>query len=162
MPLLLISQGMDVVEAGVLTSLAAVTSMISVPLGGVLSDRTGKPNHFIVAAPWEPQSPAFSRPYFAPVLLWILLFGILRGGCTGGIMALPSQVLRPESRSAGFAIAAVVYFIGMAAFPAIAGYVLDATANTAAPLWFAGLLWILIPVLLGAFKILQRKWRVQP
>jgi hypothetical protein len=29
-------------------------------------------------------------------------------------------------------------------------------------LWFAGLLWILIPVLLGAFKILQRKWRVQP
>jgi cyanate permease len=162
MPLLLISQGMDVVEAGVLTSLAAVTSMISVPLGGVLSDRTGKPNHFIVGGAVGTAITCLLTPYFAPVLLWILLFGILRGGCTGGIMALPSQVLRPESRSAGFAIAAVVYFIGMAAFPAIAGYVLDATANTAAPLWFAGLLWILIPVLLGAFKILQRKWRVQP
>jgi len=49
----------------------------------------------------------------------------------------------------------------MAVFPAIAGYLLDATANTAAPLWFAGLLWLLIPVLLAVFKFLQRKWRLQ-
>jgi cyanate permease len=162
LPPLLISQGMTIVEAGVLTSLAAVTSMVSVPLGGILSDRTGKPNHFIIGGAVGTALTCLLAPYVAPVMLWILLFGLLRGGCTGGIMALPSQVLRPESRSAGFAIAAAVYFIGMAVFPAIAGYVLDATANTAAPLWFAGLLWILIPVLLGAFKFLQRKWQVQP
>lgn len=161
-PPLLMAQGMNVTEAGLLTSLAAVVSIVSVPLGGVFSDRTGKPNHFIVIGAVGTAITCVLVPYIAPALLWILLFGLLRGGCTGGIMALPSQVLRPESRSAGFAVASAVYFIGMAAFPAIAGYLLDATANTAAPLWFAGLLWILIPVLLATFKFFQRKWRLNP
>jgi cyanate permease len=161
-PPLLMAQGLNVAEAGLLTSLAALVSMASVPLGGVFSDKTGKPNHFIVIGAVGTALACVLVPYIAPALLWILLFGLLRGGCTGGIMALPSQVLRPESRNAGFAVASAVYFIGMAAFPAIAGYVLDATANTAAPLWFAGLLWISIPVLLAAFKFLQHKWRLQP
>lgn len=160
-PPLLIARGMSVAEAGLLTSLAAVVSMASVPLGGIFSDKTEKPNHFIVVGAVGTALSCVLVPYIAPALVWILLFGLLRGGCTGGIMALPSQVLRPESRNAGFAVASALYFIGMAAFPAIAGYLLDATANTAAPLWFAGLLWILIPVLLAAFKFLQRKWRLQ-
>ena len=77
-------------------------------------------------------------------------------------MALPSQVLRPESRNAGFTVVSAMYFISMAAFPAIAGYLLDATANTAAPLWFSSFLWILIPAMLATFKILQQKWRIFP
>jgi cyanate permease len=160
-PPLLMAQGMSVAEAGLLTSLAAVVSIASVPLGGVFSDKTGKPNYFIVVGAVGTALSCVLLPYIAPALVWILLFGLLRGGCTGGIMALPSQVLRPESRNAGFAVASALYFIGMAAFPAIAGYLLDATANAAAPLWFAGLLWILIPVLLAVFKFLQRKWRLQ-
>jgi hypothetical protein len=55
-------------------------------------------------------------------------------------MTLPSQVLHLESCSAGFAIAAAGYFIGMAAFLKIARYLLNTTANAADLLWFAGLL----------------------
>jgi len=161
LPPLLISQGMGVTDAGVLTSVAAIVATVSVPLGGFLSDRTGKPNHFIVGGAVGSALTCVLVPYIAPAILWVLLFGFLRGGCTGGIMALPSQVLRPESRSAGFAISAALFFAGMAAFPPVAGYVLDTTANAAAPLWIAGILWFLIPVVLAVFKLLQRKWITQ-
>ncbi len=161
LPPLLISQGMRVIDAGLLTSLAAMVSIVSVPLGGFLSDRTGRPNLFIVGGAVGTALTCILVPHIAPALLWVLLFGFLRGGCTGGIMALPSQVLRPESRSTGFAISSATYFVAMAAFPPVAGYILDTSANAAAPLWFAGILWLLIPVVLAVFKLLQRKWITQ-
>ena len=152
---------MRVIDAGLLTSLAAMVSIVSVPLGGFLSDRTGRPNLFIVGGAVGTALTCILVPHIAPALLWVLLFGFLRGGCTGGIMALPSQVLRPESRSTGFAISSATYFVAMAAFPPVAGYILDTSANAAAPLWFAGILWLLIPVVLAVFKLLQRKWITQ-
>lgn len=158
LPILLIGQGMRVVDAGWLTSIAAAVSLVSVPLGGALSDRTGKPNYFIVGGSLGTALSCVLVPYIAPALLWVLLFGVLRGGCTGGIMALPSQVLRPENRSAGFAVGTTMHLICMASFPPIAGYLLDATGDNAAPLWFAGLVWLSIAVLLAVFKMLQRRW----
>ena len=158
LPTLLIGKGMSVVEAGLLTSVAAAVSLVSVPLGGMLSDRTGKPNYFIIFGALGAALACVLVPYFAPTILWVALFGLLRGGCTGGIMALPSQVLRPESRSTGFAIGSAAYFVCMAIFPPIGGYLLDATSNAATALWLAGLLWLAIPVMLAVFKILQRKW----
>jgi hypothetical protein len=50
-------------------------------------------------------------------------------------MALPSQVLRPASRSSGFA----------------------ATGDAAMPMLFAALLLLLIPLMLVAFKSLQTR-----
>ena len=73
-------------------------------------------------------------------------------------MALPSQVLRPESRGSGFAVVSATYFVCMAAVPQIAGFLLDATANTSAAIFFAGALWLAIPILLAGFKVLQHKW----
>lgn len=158
LPPLLIVQGMAATEAGLLTSVVALVSLFSVPLGGYLTDRTGKPNLFIVGGSLSVAAICFIVPQVAPALLWVCLFGALRGGVTGGIMALPSQVLRPESRTTGFSVVSALFFISMAALPPVAGYMLDATGNTAAPLWFAGLLWILIPVMLAIFKLLQRWW----
>lgn len=161
LPVVLIAQGMPVVQAGLLTSFAAVASAFSVPLGGMLTDRTGKPNHFIVAGALGAAIACVLVPYFAPTLLWIMVFGVLRGGCTGGIMALPSLVLRPESRSSGFAVTSAAYFVCLAGFPPIGGYLLDATAQPAVGLWFSAALWLAIPVLLAIFKILQHRW-IQP
>jgi hypothetical protein len=96
----------------------------------------------------------------APAIVWVVLFGFLRGGCTGGVMALPSQVLRSQSRSTGFAVVSATYFICMTAFPPIGGLILDMTGSAAATLWFAGLLWFLITVTLAVFKLLQHRWIV--
>jgi cyanate permease len=158
LPPLLIARGMPPVEAGLLTSITAIASLVSVPLGGYLSDRTGKHDYFIVGGSLSTTAVCLLIPYAAPVLLWVVLFGTLRGGCTGGLMSLPSQVLRPQSRNTGFAVVSAVYFICMAAFPAIAGYLLDATGDPAAPLLFSALLWLMITVLLVVFRVLQRRW----
>jgi cyanate permease len=158
LPALLIAQGMSAVDAGLLISIAALVSLASVPLGGILADRTGKPNYFIVGGSISTALTCVLVPYVPPALLWVILFGALRGGCTGGLMSLPSLVLRPESRSTGFALVSAAYFICMAVLPPIAGYLLDATGNAAAPLWFAGLLWLLISVLLAVFLALKGRW----
>lgn len=157
-PPLLIHRGMAAADAGLLTSIAAALSIASVPLGGYLTDRTGKPNWFIAGGAIGAAATCLFVPYLAPAALWIVLFGILRGGCTGGIMAMPGQVLRPESRRAGFAVASSAYFICMAAFPAVAGYLLEATGVPEVPLWFAAALWLAILAQLATFRRLQRRW----
>ena len=98
-------------------------------------------------------------PQAGYALVWILLFGLLRGGCTGGIMALPAEVLRPGSRNAGFGVSSSVYFVGLAVIPPLAGWILDRTQEPAAPLWFAVGLWLMIPLTLRLFRVLQRRWR---
>ena len=69
LPTLLIGKGMSVVEAGLLTSVAAAVSLVSVPLGGMLSDRTGKPNYFIVFGALGAALACVLVPYFAPTIL---------------------------------------------------------------------------------------------
>lgn len=157
LPPLLIARGMPPVEAGMLTSVTAVASIVSVPLCGYLSDRTGKPNWFIVGGSLGAALACALVPYVAPAILWIVLFGTVRGGCTGGLMSLPSRVLRPESRNTGFAVVSATYFICMTVFPAVAGWLLDWTGRPAVPMWFAALLWFAITVLLGVFLLLERR-----
>jgi len=162
LPPLLIAQGMTAVRAGALTSLTALVSIFSVPFGGFLSDRTGRPDVFIVFGAIGAAMACALVPYIAPPVLWIVCFGLLRGGCTGGIMAMPARVLRPESRHAGFAVASALYFIAMAAFPPIGGLLLDATRNPAVPLLFAATLWLMIPVMLAVFLLLRSRWVTRP
>lgn len=157
-PVLLISRGTGVAQAGFLVSLSAVVALGSVPVGGILTDRTRRTNTFITAGALGAALSCFMLPQAGPALLWILLFGLLRGGCTGGIMALPAEVLRPGSRNAGFAISSTVYFLGLSTIPPLAGWVLDVTHEPAAPLWLAMGLWLMIPLTLIVFRVLQGRW----
>lgn len=161
-PVLLISRGVGAAQAGFLVSLSAVAALVSVPLGGVLTDRTKKPNWFITGGALGAAAACLMLPLAGPALLWILLFGVLRGGCTGGIMSLPSEVLRPGSRNAGFGVSSTMYFLGLSAIPPLAGWILDTTQSPAAPLMLGVGLWLLIPLTLLAFRLLQRRWIVAP
>ena len=157
-PPLVIARGMSAVDAGMLTSVAALISIVSVPLGGYLSDRTGRPGLFIVGGSLLSALMCVLVTSVTPVILWVGLFGAFRGGCTGGLMSLPSRVLKPQSRNTGFAVVSTSYFVCMTAFPPVGGYLLDVTGNTAAPLLFAALLWFSISILLSIFKWLERRW----
>ena len=157
-PVLLIARGTGVAQAGFLVSLSAIVALASVPLGGLLTDRTRKPNVFITLGALGAAACCFMLPQVTVVLPWILLFGLLRGGCTGGIMALPSEVLRPGSRNAGFGVSSTMYFIGLSVIPPLAGWILDTTQRPEAPVWFAMTLWLMIPVTLLLFRFLQQRW----
>ncbi len=157
-PVLLISRGMGAAQAGFLVSTSAIVALASVPLGGYLTDRTKKPNVFITLGAVGAAFACFMLPQGGPALVWILLFGLLRGACTGGIMALPAEVLRPGSRNAGFGLSSTVYFLGLSVIPPLAGWILDVTQDHDAPLWFATALWLGIPLALVTFRMLQRRW----
>ena len=73
-------------------------------------------------------------------------------------MALPSEVLRPGSRNAGFGVSSTRYFIGLSVIPPLAGWILDTTQRPEAPVWFAMTLWLMIPVTLLLFRFLQQRW----
>jgi len=160
-PPLLILKGMSAAEAGLLTSLAAMMSIVSVPLGGYLSDKTGKVNWFISLGAIGTGIACLALPYLAPAALWVMAFGLLRGGCTGGIMSMPAEALRPSSRRAGFAIASSTYFLLMAAAPAAAGLLLEETGDAKAPLFFAAGLWFAILAQLALFRFLLGRWVVR-
>lgn len=157
-PILLVDRGTALEQAALLVSFAAIVSAVSVPLGGYLSDITDKPDLFIVGGAVGAALSCFLLPAVGAAIVWILLFGLFRGGCTGGIMALPAKVLQPGSRNTGFAIASTVYFASMAVVPTLAGRLLDLTNDTAVPLWFGGLLWLLILVVLVGFRFLRTRW----
>lgn len=154
-PLLLIERGYSTTEAVSLVSLVALVSIGSVPLGGYLTDRFARPNWFIAGGAAATAAACFILPLWGPPLLWILLFGLFRGGCTGGIMALPSEVLRPENRSVGIGLFFTVYFVGMALMPLISGTIQDASESAATAIWFGGALWLMIIVTLLIFRLLK-------
>jgi MFS family permease len=99
------------------------------------------------------------------ILIWTIPFtsayvgifiaiGIVFGPAGGLIMALPSQVLKPENRAIGMGIFFTVYYLGMGIFPPIAGLLLDFTDNPAAPLLLAGATLCLALLALMGFRSL--------
>ena len=116
---------------------------------------------FILGGAVGTAAAAFLLPAGGPALLWLLLFGLLRGGCSGGVMALPGQVLPPEKRHVGFGVYYTVHFLGMALLPPLAGALRDATDNAALPVVMDGGIWLLIVLAVPAFRLLQRRWYPQ-
>lgn len=83
-----------------------------------------------------------------------MLFGLVLAGPVGPVVALPSEVLRPESRSTGFGAWQTVYHVGMTVVPPVAGLLLDVTRSARTPVVFAGVLWLMIIPPLLVFRIL--------
>ena len=61
----------------------------------------------------------------------------------GLIMALPAQVLRPESRGGGMGVFFTCYYVAMAILPGAAGLVRDISGSPAAPALFAAAMMLL-------------------
>lgn len=161
-PVLLIDRGMPIPAAGALVGMAALVAIFSVPLGGMLTDRIGRRRDLLVtgcAAGTALCCVLFS--FTGPALLWVLLFGLIRGGCTGGILSLPGEVLRPESRGAGMSIFFTVHYIALAVLPPVAGWLRDAS-STGWAVVFAGALWLSILASLAAFRLIQRRFGALP
>ena len=165
-PLMLIEKNWTLAEAGLVISLGTWLSIVSAPLGGWLIDRSGKPDRVITAGILCSVLIIFVTPFGMHVPALVVMWGLFRGLCPGGINSLPSEVLRPESRSTGFGVYFTVYYVGLALVPPIAGFLQDISGTAVAPVLFAGLITALTLVALLVFRILQRqsitKWKIAP
>lgn len=156
-PKLLLDRGLSVAQAGFLVSWASLIAIGSLPLGGYVVDRSRRPNLWTVLGSLITALTCLMIPLGGPTLLWIILFGLAFAAPTAAIVALPGEVLRPESRSTGFGAFWALYYVGMASIPAVAGYLLDVSGRAALPVWFGGALWLMILPTIFVFRWLGHR-----
>jgi MFS family permease len=156
-PAYLVTRGLGAGEAGILAGLPSWLFIGSVPLGGWLTNRSGRPNLSIVLGSVFAAASILLVGLGGPVWPGLILYGLTIGAAPGAIMALPAEVLAPEHRSTGFGVFYTVYYLGMAVFPPIAGWLQDRSGDPASPLYFASLMMLLTAGALWFFRGLQRR-----
>jgi predicted MFS family arabinose efflux permease len=155
-PQFLTSTGYSLAGAGFLVSLVTWLAIPAVQLGGYIAERLRRPNVIMVSCFLGSGLAICLLPYWSSPLALFIALGLLFGPPAGLIMALPTEVVRPENRAAGMGIYWTCYYAGMAVLTALAGLSRDLTNNPAAPLWFGGILLFIAIIILGLFRSFQR------
>ncbi len=156
---MLIDRGIPHTTAALVISLLSWLLIVIVPLGGYLTDRTGKKDLLFWGGCLAAAAAIAMVPIMGPVELWVVLSAFL-GFTVGMVMALPGAVLSPESRATGLGLYYTMYYIGTGVLPAIAGWIQDTTGSAASVIWFSAACLALAPFSLLAFQILQYRWKL--
>ena len=149
--------GLSIAEAGFTVSLASWALILSLPLGGFVSDKTRRPDLFIAGGTLLAAACIGLVLGGAPAAVTALLYGFFLGLSPGPVMALPGEILRPESRAAGIGLFFTIFYLGMALLPPLGGAIRDRTELLEGPLILAAICTALTPVVLIAFRALQRR-----
>lgn len=161
LPLHLVAAGMAREVAASLVGVGLWVSLAAGPFGGALVDRIGRATPIILAGlgVWTAGALlsiplAGSAAALGPVLAVSALFG---SAAAAPIVALASEVLRPEARGAGMGVHYTWLYGGIALGPVIGGYASDATGDARAPIFALAGLCALAALVLMAFRLIQRR-----
>ena len=155
-PGLLQARGASLGQAGFLVSLAIWVSLISVPLGGVVVDRTRRPDLAIVLGCLLTAFAIVAIPLLGVPVVWLLLSGVVVGLAPGALVALVPGSVPPAQLAAALGLFYAAFYLGMAAMQPLAGLLRDVTGSPAVPLFFAAATMVLTVVALGAFRWIQQ------
>lgn len=143
-PLVLVDRGIDVVTASSVTSVFMAAVGISVPIGGMMADWSGR-RDLIIGLSLTGGVIALPLALVVPVGLVVATLaigGLVSGMAAGLIMTLPSQVLKPEARAFGMGVFFTIYYALMMVAPAVAGDMAERSGDI-------GIAFILGAILLG-------------
>ena len=155
-PGLLMARGATLADAGFIVSLAIWLTMLSVPLGGFLTDRLGRPNVSIVAGSLVVAFVTLLLPAIAHSLLAFCLVGLAIGAPPGALMALLPKAVASERLATALGVYYTTYYVVMAAVQLAAGGVRDLFGSPAAPILFAALVMAATVVGFVVFRIVER------
>jgi len=155
-PGLLIARGMSLGDAGFIVSLAIWLTMVSVPLGGLLSDRLGRPTLLIALGSLVAAGATLLLPVWSHAALAFAVVGLAVGGPPGPVMALLPRALPAERVTAAFGVFYTVFYVMMALTQPIAGFVRDRAGDPAAPIVFAAVVMAATLPGLGIFRRFER------
>ncbi|MFO7856024.1 MAG: MFS transporter [Paracoccaceae bacterium] len=135
-PALFAARGWAEAEAGPAVSVFGWVTIVSVVLGGWVARALGGRGRCLALclAGWTAATLAlaFDLPG-ATTPLFLGLVAAVAGIGAGSIMAMPAVATRPESRSVGMGVFYAVYYAFMTVGPPLAGWMVDATGDPAAP-----------------------------
>lgn len=156
---MLVERGWTLAAASSATSLVLWLVAVSVPLGGILADRSGRPIMVLV----------FGLVSFALALIvamrtdlvvaGFVALGLVGGLAAGPVMSLPARVLQPHSRSIGMGLFFTMFYLVQLAAPWLAGAVAAWRGTASITFDLGALLQVCGLLLLAAFWSLQRQWR---
>ena len=124
-PSILSERGMSLSEASGFTSIVLWIAALSIPLGGILADRIGRPQPvifgglviFAIAL-------AMAAGGITPLLAFTLI-GLAAGIPAGPIMSLPGKVLPAGSAAVGMGLFFLVYYAIMLFAPSLVGWLAE-------------------------------------
>lgn len=158
-PVLLADRGgMTPAESGALTSLVLWVGMLSIPFGGYVAQWIGRPGATIVLFCTAAAVALALIATGAPPLFACIAFGLAIGPPPGVITSLPTRILSPAERPAGFGVFYTGHFLLQASGPAVAGWVHD-SAGAAAAVCFAAAMFVVPLPMLAVFEWLVRHAR---
>ncbi|PWJ16218.1 CynX/NimT family MFS transporter [Jannaschia seohaensis] len=152
-PALLTERGLDGPSASGATSLFMFALCLTVPLGGIVADRLGRPGAVIAAglAGFALLLPltVLVPPGWAVAVL--VAAGLLVGLPAGPAMGLPATFLAPEARAFAMGVFFTIYYVWMMAAPPLAGLLSDAIGSAGAAMGFGVVMCLAALACLAAF-----------
>lgn len=156
-PKLLTVGGMTALAAAATVSVASYLMMGTGVLGGLISDRTRRPDLVLYVCTAAAIVALLALGNTTYALLGSVLFGI--GMAPAGIiMSLAGQSMLASNRALGMGVFFSSYFLVVAPAATIAGWLFDQTGNAFAPIVFAAVLFGLTALSNLIFRVLQRRF----
>jgi len=165
-PMLLVASGFAVVEAGLVLAAASAIATFTLPLGGHLADRSGRPRAvlfggalaFCACVALLPAA-ASTQSLFV-VAVAAALISILGSMPVSPMVALPAAAMPAERRAVGLGLFYTWFYVGAAASPALGGWLYDLAGTPAAPVYLNAVLGLVTVALYVAFiRLGQQKRR---
>jgi predicted MFS family arabinose efflux permease len=154
---LVTANGYTLAAAASMVSITTWIGIVSVQLGGYISEKINRPNIILVSCFIGIGIGMGLLPFFPYPMVVFIWLGFIFGPPAGIIMALPAGVLHPENRAAGMGLFYSCFYGAMMALTSLAGFSRDLTQNAAAPILFGGMLLILAIIILVIFRMSQAR-----
>ena len=151
-PSMLVERGWSVTAAGSTISIVLWVAAISVPLGGFIADRSGRPELILVVGCILFAALMIALPRSGAVILTVAALGLISGQPAGPIMSLPARVLRPQTRAIGMGLFFTIFYGCMMLGPVLGGACAKWAGTAAAAFDFGAAMILLCPFILWAFN----------
>ena len=151
-PSMLVERGWSVTAAGSTISIVLWVAAISVPLGGFIADRSGRPELMLVAGCILFAALMIALPRSGAVIPIVVALGLISGQPAGPIMSLPSRVLQPQTRAIGMGLFFTMFYGCMVLGPVVGGVCAKWAGSAAAAFDFGAAMILLCPFILWAFN----------
>ncbi len=149
---MLVERGWSISAAGSIISIVLWLTVISVPLGGLLADRTKRPEFILVAGCIAFAVLMVALPRSGVVILTVTALGLVCGQPAGPILSLPARVLQPATRAIGMGVFYTLFYATMMLGPVVGGACAKWAGSAGAAFDFGAAVLLVCPVLLWSFN----------
>lgn len=151
-PAMLTEQGWTATAASSVTSIVLWVMAISIPLGGIIADRTKRVDAVLMTGLILFAIILVIAARTDAILLSFTIMGAVAGLSAGPIMSLPSRILLPGNRAVGMGVFFTIFYMFVVLGPLAAGYLADLTGRISIAFDIGTLMLIACIVLLMVFR----------